>query len=362
VLSGANEALVGEEILQYKTATLLSTATYQLSGLLRGRRGTEWAQSVHLRGERFVALPTVSAVAGPQAEVGTIRYFKPVTLGSTLAETSATGFANLGVALRPYAPVQLGGGSNAAGDVTLTAVRRDRKAWAWPDTGEIVNSEAYEAYIVQIWDSTYTLCANARIVSLAATMSYTAAMQATDFGANQQTIYFTVAQVQIGTGMTGSHARGTAAGAGGSNNNPTVPVAPYGWPLAFAAVPTATRTEDRIFAMPYDTVTIGLLVGQVWSAKFTTPSTPVGWVNLSDAASLPVYRHLWVATDSGGRNKVTGSEKYGADITLFVGATTGITLSASTVYYLFVDFRLPNGLLSGLLGADGTTIVDITVT
>ena len=40
VLNGDNAALLGDEIIQFKTATLVSGTTYILSGLLRGRRGT----------------------------------------------------------------------------------------------------------------------------------------------------------------------------------------------------------------------------------------------------------------------------------------------------------------------------------
>src|SRR3990167_1256606 len=47
VLNGANAALIGSEIVQFKTATLNADGSYTLSELLRGRRGTEWAQSGH---------------------------------------------------------------------------------------------------------------------------------------------------------------------------------------------------------------------------------------------------------------------------------------------------------------------------
>jgi hypothetical protein len=36
--------------------TVLASGLYELSGLLRGRRGTEWAMASHVTGERFILL------------------------------------------------------------------------------------------------------------------------------------------------------------------------------------------------------------------------------------------------------------------------------------------------------------------
>lgn len=54
VLNGENAALVGEEILGFATATLLSAQHYELSTLLRGWRGT--GTTGHVSGEPFVEL------------------------------------------------------------------------------------------------------------------------------------------------------------------------------------------------------------------------------------------------------------------------------------------------------------------
>ncbi|MFZ1414846.1 MAG: phage tail protein, partial [Defluviicoccus sp.] len=59
VLNGANGALLGEEIIQWTTATLIGTRRYRLSGLLRGRLGTEYAIYDHSVGERFIVLQPV---------------------------------------------------------------------------------------------------------------------------------------------------------------------------------------------------------------------------------------------------------------------------------------------------------------
>src|SRR5690606_3296569 len=58
VLNGANVAVVGDEIIQFQTATLTGTGRYTLSKLLRGRLGTEHEMSNHAAGDRFVLLDT----------------------------------------------------------------------------------------------------------------------------------------------------------------------------------------------------------------------------------------------------------------------------------------------------------------
>jgi hypothetical protein len=58
VLNNANAAVLGDEIIQFRTATLLlaNSRRYRLSGLLRGRRGTEWAVDTHTAHDRFVMI------------------------------------------------------------------------------------------------------------------------------------------------------------------------------------------------------------------------------------------------------------------------------------------------------------------
>jgi hypothetical protein len=224
VLNGANECVIGSEVLQFKNATLTAPNTYLLTGFLRGRMGTEWAIGSHGIGERFAMLPA-PRVASPYSDIGLNRLYKPVTFGATLASVPAQPFVNTGVALKPYAPVQLGGGVNAAGDVTLVWLRRTRVGGAWLSFVDVPLSEASEAYVVQIWNAAYTQVAVIMIVT-APTATYFAANQVTNFGATQQTIFFTVNQ--LGSAGPGTQARGSAPGAGASNNDPLAPIPPYG--------------------------------------------------------------------------------------------------------------------------------------
>ncbi|MEQ1548923.1 MAG: phage tail protein, partial [Chakrabartia sp.] len=56
LLSGANLAMLGDELIQFRSAQLIAPGRYRLSGLLRGRRATEAAISSHRVGERFILL------------------------------------------------------------------------------------------------------------------------------------------------------------------------------------------------------------------------------------------------------------------------------------------------------------------
>jgi hypothetical protein len=51
-----NQAYIGGEIVQFITATLTAPKTYQLSGFVRGCRGTERLMATHGSNEPFVLL------------------------------------------------------------------------------------------------------------------------------------------------------------------------------------------------------------------------------------------------------------------------------------------------------------------
>ena len=87
---GFNLALVGDEIIQFKTAQLTDTNTYILSELTRGLRGTTKAN--HVIGDRFVLLQGENAVlekiVGSASDIGQTRYFKAVSPGQSLDQVS----------------------------------------------------------------------------------------------------------------------------------------------------------------------------------------------------------------------------------------------------------------------------------
>jgi hypothetical protein len=360
VLNGANVFLLGSEIVQARTATLTGTNTYRLSGLLRGRLGTEWATGSHVADEPFVALTTPTPVFNEQgltSELGMPRYYKAVPRGGSLAQATAVPFTNTGVALNPYSPIELGGGTDGSGNVTLNWTRRTRFNGIWRDFVEVPLNETTETYIVQIWDSSYTLCARI-ITATSPTTVYTSAQQVSDFGQQQQTVYFTVGQ--LGSVSLGSQSKGTAPGAGASNTNPTTPIAPYAFPTAIAPVPSPTRPINYTFSIPDSLHLSPWVTGQTFVGKFTTSasSPQLGSIAASEYGSLPTYRRIWIATDTGGINRV-GSIQGGTTATLTITPSGGVTLSPTTVYYLLMDFQLPNGSLSSPAGTNAASIINL---
>lgn len=149
LLTGANVALLGEEILQFMTATLVGPHTYQLSGLLRARRGTDWAMDSHVAGERFVLLgPEVTAVEVASDLLAVPRFYKAVSSGGLLDNVSEQSFTASAVNLKPFSPVHLV--AEGKGDITLSWVRRSRQAGGWTDGADVPLAEETEAYDIEI--------------------------------------------------------------------------------------------------------------------------------------------------------------------------------------------------------------------
>jgi hypothetical protein len=150
----ANLCLLGDELLQFTTATLEIDGSYTLSGLKRGRRGTEWAVDGHLSGDQFVMLDLVGNVGQGLSDVGTDLSFKAVTSGRDATSAFPIPVAFSGASLKPYAPALVSATKDAgSGDWTLTWVRRSRVGGAWTGGTTVPLGEATEEYEVDILDS-----------------------------------------------------------------------------------------------------------------------------------------------------------------------------------------------------------------
>jgi hypothetical protein len=184
VLNGANFLAVGFEILQFKSAVLISPLTYQLSGLLRGRRGTEWAIGSHVVGERAVLLEA-STLRRITSDLTTARLYKPVTIGRTVQETAPQSIQYFGGNLAPFAPVHLGGGRNAANDLTINWLRRSRVGANLPWNYDPPLGETSQLYDVEIWNTAFATLRRTFSSVSTPTVTYTAAQQSGDSGGLQ---------------------------------------------------------------------------------------------------------------------------------------------------------------------------------
>ncbi|MFH0934322.1 MAG: hypothetical protein V1879_03895 [Pseudomonadota bacterium] len=123
-----NAMLIGSEMIQFKTATLVSAGVYTLTGLLRGGRGTEWAMTGHAASERCVLLRDAGLrrIVLQNNELGLSRYYKGVTLGRALSTATAKSFTDHAVGLKPFSPIFLRVGRDESNNITFTWQRRTR--------------------------------------------------------------------------------------------------------------------------------------------------------------------------------------------------------------------------------------------
>lgn len=148
VLAGANAALVGDELVQFQTATPKGEGLYRLSGLLRGRRGTEWAIPSHVAGEPFVLIEQ-DALAFLDVPAGT-GLVRVIAAGMADSQPPEHSLARPGRGIVPPSPVHLRASMLANGDIEIGWVRRSRAGWRWLDGVDAPLAEEAERYRVAL--------------------------------------------------------------------------------------------------------------------------------------------------------------------------------------------------------------------
>ena len=149
--AGANLALVGDELLQFSTATQIGARRWRLAGLWRGRRGTEAAMGGQAVGDRFVLIEAESALSLdlPLAAVGADLRLLASGTGDVDGPV-ATRVMVRGTSVVPPSPVHLRWRESGAGDACVTWVRRSRNGWRWSDGIDVPQGEEREAYRVTL--------------------------------------------------------------------------------------------------------------------------------------------------------------------------------------------------------------------
>ncbi|MFM5895187.1 MAG: phage tail protein [Novosphingobium sp.] len=144
---GANRAALGSEIIQFASAVPLGSRQWRLSGLWRGRGGTESAIASHTAGERFVLLDGTAITLDPVAVGETPgALIAAIGLADTAAATST--IALRGIGARPLAPVHAKAVRGGASAIELSWTRRSRGGWTWTDGVDLPLNEQNEAYTV----------------------------------------------------------------------------------------------------------------------------------------------------------------------------------------------------------------------
>lgn len=148
LLNGANRLMVGAELVQFANAASLGNGNWQLSGLLRGRAGTEPAAlaghpigtSVTLLDDTPTSLSSSFVPTGPGVRLAAI--------GLADDEPAFAELQNAGLSRRTIIPVAPKLRVHSDGTWQLCWTRRARGQWTWPDGVEVPLVEEQELYKV----------------------------------------------------------------------------------------------------------------------------------------------------------------------------------------------------------------------
>lgn len=204
LLNGANLLAVGAgrawEYLQFGRVVELGEDRWQVSHLLRGRRGTEVYCDRHAAGERAILMTDAVHEAGlALGDLGQDWTFSAISAdllpGLTVALTPR------GESLMPYAPCQVAGSRAGGGDWTIAWLRQTRLGGDWRDyVDDVPLAEETERYDLEILDSRdgAVVRSFAGLTTPAAT--YAAAEQTADFGAVRDFLFVRVCQLSTAVG------------------------------------------------------------------------------------------------------------------------------------------------------------------
>lgn len=201
VIQGANLAMLGNELIQFANATLTTdvagNAYYQLSRLLRGRRGTEWAMGSHAVGDSFVLLQVndETTVDYALSSLNNSAEFKVATVGQDISTVAQVAYAPSGIWYKPWAPANLTVSLDASNNWTVNFFARARLNGVWGSgVAPALDPDTTTWSIDVLSGSTVKRTVTGNLTS--PSFMYTAAMQSADgFTPGAHGITFNVYQV-----------------------------------------------------------------------------------------------------------------------------------------------------------------------
>lgn len=204
VLAGANAAAIGGhgywEVVQFRNVAQISETIWEISGLLRGRRGTEHNVGLSTDGDRFVMLSagTLTRVGLDLALVNKPMLYKAVTAGLPIDSATMQEFTGAGEALKPFSPGFITGERDTEGNLRISWIRRGRIGQTLAPGTDVPLSEEREDYEVEILDDAGE--ARRTISTLTPSAVYTATQQMVDFGALQEVVVVRIYQISAAVG------------------------------------------------------------------------------------------------------------------------------------------------------------------
>ena len=209
-LNDENVALIGTpgsdnwEIILFQDAVeTTQEGLWDVSTIIRGRRGTEVNVGAHTTGELFIVM-TRAALAAYNHDLslfGVSRFYRGVGEDGIVEDADTETLSGVFNSLKPYAPTLLDAVVDGSSNIDLSWVRRTRVGGALRDgVGTVPLSEDTESYEIDIMDG----------VSVARTLTavtnsdqYDNADIVTDFGGVPASLTFRVYQMsaQVGRGF-----------------------------------------------------------------------------------------------------------------------------------------------------------------
>ena len=148
LINGSNRLLVGGELIQFLEAQSLGNGDWRLSGLLRGRAGTESAAILgHDAGTNVVLLDEKVTLLEP-AMVPVATEVRIAAIGLAEKEPVFADLENIGLSRRPLMPIAPQTRIEPGGALRFCWTRRARGQWAWPSNVEVPLVEEQELYTV----------------------------------------------------------------------------------------------------------------------------------------------------------------------------------------------------------------------
>ena len=147
---GANLAMVGNELIQFGRAELVSPGLYRLTRLLRGRRGSEWAIAGHGSDELLCLIEPAGLrpIEVPRGAVGSVLNAVAHGIADVAPLPSAARLAS-GEAMRPPSPCHLVA-SRSSAQLQLKWTRRSHRGWSWADGMDVPADGFAEFYRVTL--------------------------------------------------------------------------------------------------------------------------------------------------------------------------------------------------------------------
>ncbi|HSQ97664.1 MAG TPA: glycoside hydrolase TIM-barrel-like domain-containing protein [Rickettsiales bacterium] len=178
LLDGENLALVGDEIIQFKTVELQDDGSFKLSQLLRGQYGTEAYISTHTNSEKFIYLN--KGLINQQYtinNVGTSYDYKVITFKDSIDNATEETLELTGKNLDTLPVCHVKVLDLGTGDFTITWCARIRGNYNWKDGEESLDSKSYT---INITDSSSSEVVRTTTVNDTMEWTYTSSMISED--------------------------------------------------------------------------------------------------------------------------------------------------------------------------------------